>query len=310
MATSSTAIAAMVMLLVTAAVGFLATRLGYLDKHVHSRLSKILLNITLPCMIVASVADLDPASSRHLVIDSFAYGFALYVGLFVLSCVCNVVLRVPRSQRGTYLFMGTLTNLAFIGIPVGTALFGSQAAFVAAIFILATNLVIYSLGALVCMRLSDVSGNIDVRAMLSGPLVACIVALVLFLSHVQLPAFVSDTLGFIGGVTSPLAMMMVGYIIASSHARDVLGEWRIYVVSIARQLVVPLLMWVLLRDVVPDRMMFSMFVVMFAMPVGTIVPMVAPNYGLDDRLSAKGTIISTVLSFATIPAIVAVMTSF
>ncbi len=307
MADLGTAIAAMVVLLATASVGFLAARLEWLDDYVFGKLSKLLLNITLPCMIVASVAELDQASGRELIAGSFFYGFALYFGLLALSLACNIVLRVPRGQRGEYVFMGTLTNLAFIGIPVGVALFGPKAAFVAAIFILATNLVLYSLGVIICTRLSGVSGSLDLRAMLSGPLVAAVIAVVLFLANVNIPGPLTDSLVFIGDVTAPLAMMMVGQIIATSDFRDVVGEWRIYIVTLMRQLVVPFLVWLLLRNVVADQMLLGMFVVMFAMPVGTIVPMIAANYGLDDKLPAKGTVISTVLSFGTIPALVALM---
>ncbi|MBQ9067628.1 MAG: AEC family transporter [Eggerthellaceae bacterium] len=309
MADLGTAISAMVVLLVTASVGFLAAKLGWLDDHVFSKLSKILLNITLPCMIVASVAELDQASGQSLIASSFLYGFALYFGLLVLSLACNVVLRVPKNERGEYVFMGTLTNLAFIGIPVGTALFGPQAAFIAAIFILATNLVLYSLGVVICTRLSGVEGKLDLHAMLSGPLVAAVIAVLIFVAGIQLPRPIADSLVFIGDVTAPLAMMMVGQIIAKSDLSAVLGEWRIYVVTLLRQLVVPFAIWLLLRGMVPDPLILGVFVVMFAMPVGTIVPMIAANYGLDDKLPAKGTVISTILSFATIPALVALMSS-
>ena len=310
MADLSTAIAAMVVLLATAAAGFVAARLGWLDDHVYAKLSKILLNITLPCMIVASVAELDPEAGGRLVAGSFAYGFALYFGLLALSLACNAVLKVPRDQRGEYVFMGTLTNLAFIGIPVGTSLFGVQAAFIASIFILATNLVLYTLGVLICTRLSGVASAIDLRMLLSGPLVGAILAVGLFLAGVRLPGVLSDSLGFVGGVTAPLAMMIVGYIIAISDVRDVAGEWRVYVIALLRQLVVPLAVWAALRGVVADQTVLGVFVVLFAMPVGTIVPMIAANYGLDDKLPAKGTVISTILSFATIPALVALMSLF
>lgn len=310
MADLSSAVVAMVVLLVTAAVGVLVTRLGWLDKHVYTQLSKILLNVTLPCMIVASVAELDYASGSKLVVGSFVYGFALYFGLLALCWACNVALKVPDHQRGTYIFMGTLTNLAFIGIPVTTALFGPQAAFITAIFILSTNLIIYTLGVVICTRLDGVATTVNLRMLISGPLVGAFIALFLFLAGITLPTVVVQPLDFIGGITAPLAMMLVGHIIANSDLRGVVGEWRIYVITLLRQIVVPLILWLLLRGVVPDQMMFGVFVVIFAMPIGTVVPMIAASYGLDDKLPAKGTVISTILSFATIPVLVGLMSMF
>lgn len=309
MADTSTAIAAMIVLLVTSSVGFLATKLGYFDEHVYSKLSRLLLNITLPCTIIASVTELDREAGQQLMTGSFVYGALLYIGLLILSWVCNIALRVPREEWGEYLFMGTLTNLAFIGIPVGTALFGPQAAFTAAIFILVTNVLIYSIGVIICTSVAGRSSSIDFRAMLSGPMVASLIAVVLFALNAPIPGVISSTLGFIGDMTAPLAMMMVGYIVTTSDLRTMLGEWRIYCVSVLRQLVVPAIMWLAFRGMVPNPMLLGTFCVMFAMPVGVVVPIIAGNYGFDEQVSAKGTIISTVLSFATIPLLVTIMTA-
>lgn len=45
----------MAILIIVAAVGFLAAKLDYLDEYTNQKLTKLLLNITLPCMVVASV---------------------------------------------------------------------------------------------------------------------------------------------------------------------------------------------------------------------------------------------------------------
>ena len=307
MADLSSAITAMIVLLAAAAAGFIAARLHWYDDHVHTRMSKILLNITLPCMIIASVAHLDRASGGSLVMQSFIYGLALYFGLLIVSWLCNIVLRTPRADKGEYLFMGTLTNLSFIGIAVASSLFGDQAAFIIAVFLLPLNLVLYSFGVIVCTRVAGVSTKIDLRAMLSGPLVASALAVLLFLSGLQLPDLVTESLSYVGSITAPVAMMMVGYVMATCSLRDALGEWRIYVVTLMRQLVVPFVLYVLLRQVVPDPLVLGVFVIAFAMPVGSIASVIVASYGMEGKLAAKGTVISTLMSFATIPALVALM---
>lgn len=50
----STAIEQMGILFLVACVGFGAAKLGYLDNHTKERLNKLLMNVTLPCMVVAS----------------------------------------------------------------------------------------------------------------------------------------------------------------------------------------------------------------------------------------------------------------
>lgn len=303
----STALSAMIVLLFTAVAGFIAARLSYIDRHVFEQLSKILLNIALPCTIIASVVDLDSAAGNSLVIGSFAYSFVLYFALFFFAVVCNIVFRVPKNQRGEYAFMGTIVNIAFIGFPVVTALFGSQAVFIAAIFFLIVNALIYSFGVVFCTRMSGAASSLDIKAMLSAPLVAALIAIVIFLGGIPIPHIVGQCLDYVGNITGPLAMILVGYMVSTTDVQSLVGEWRIYAITFLRQLVCPAIIWLALHNVVPNQMLLGVFVIMFAMPVGTIVPMIAAYYGLDDKISTKGTVITTILSFVTIPLLVAVM---
>lgn len=59
MADISNAIFQMAILLIVTLVGYLAARLGYLDMYVKDKVTALLLNITLPCMILASAGNLD-----------------------------------------------------------------------------------------------------------------------------------------------------------------------------------------------------------------------------------------------------------
>lgn len=59
MADISNAIFQMAILLIVTLVGYLEARLGYLDMYVKDKVTALLLNITLPCMILASAGNLD-----------------------------------------------------------------------------------------------------------------------------------------------------------------------------------------------------------------------------------------------------------
>ena len=58
----SAAILQMTVLLIVVVVGIIATKLGYLDEGVRAKLSQVINNITLPCMIVASAGALDASA--------------------------------------------------------------------------------------------------------------------------------------------------------------------------------------------------------------------------------------------------------
>ena len=110
-----------------------------------------------------------------------------------------------------------------------------------------------------------------------------------------------------GGVTSPLAMMLVGLSIADANLGAVLGQPRLWGFILIRFLAVPLAVYVLLAPVVPSALALGIFVVMLAMPTGSMAGPIAATYGQDGELPAQGTIVSTIASFATVPALITVM---
>lgn len=68
------AFAQMLMLLIITAVGYACTRLGYLDFYTKDKLTKLLMNVALPCMIVASAAGVDAGQIGSQAALAFALG--------------------------------------------------------------------------------------------------------------------------------------------------------------------------------------------------------------------------------------------
>ena len=153
--------------------------------------------------------------------------------------------------------------------------------------------------------------TIDVRGMLRDmvnvPLVASLIAMVIFFARVPIPVPIMQAASMAGGVTSPLAMMLVGLSIADANLGAVLGQPRLWGFTLIRFLAVPLAVYVLLAPVVPSALALGVFVVMLAMPTGSMAGPIAATYGQDGELPAQGTIVSTIASFAIVPALITVM---
>ncbi len=86
----------MAILIIVAAVGFLAAKLDYLDEYTNQKLTKLLLNITLPCMVIASVHGLSAADAGETV----GITFAMAIGTRVLASTGRLALGdgIARSK--------------------------------------------------------------------------------------------------------------------------------------------------------------------------------------------------------------------
>ena len=295
----SAAISQMTVLLIVVVVGIVATKLGYLDEGVRAKLSQVINNITLPCMIVASAGALDASALGGQIALSIGLGFAAFLVMLAAGVLCGIALRAPKAQRTVYLFMSICSNLGFLGIPVIAALYGNE------------TVLFSSVGFGLLAGGQEQGGGLRdaLRSVVNPSMVASAIALVLVFAHIQLPGFAEDSLNMLGGLTAPLAMMMVGVIVANSRLADVVSEWRIYPFIALRHFLLPLGVYYALAPFVSDTVILGIAVVMLAMPVGSLAPMFAGMYGHDAKLTAKGTILSTIASFALIPILVALVLS-
>lgn len=307
----SAAISQMAVLLIVVVVGIAATKLGYLDEGVRAKLSQVINNITLPCMIVASAGALDASALGGQIALSIGLGFAAFLAMFAAGVLCGIVLRAPKAQRTVYLFMSICSNLGFLGIPVIAALYGNETVLFSSVFIMGHSILFYSVGFGLLAGGQEQGGGLRnaLRSVVNPSMVASAIALVLVFAHIQLPGFAEDSLNMLGGLTAPLAMMMVGVIVANSRLTDVVTEWRIYPFIVLRHFLLPLGVHYALAPFVSDTVILGIAVVMLAMPVGSLAPMFAGMYGHDAKLTAKGTILSTIASFALIPILVALVLS-
>lgn len=318
-----TVIGSMGSLVLVTLIGYVAARVGFLTSEVRPRLSALIFNVTLPCTILASVGEVDSSAGTEQITWSFVLGTALFFVMLVAAVLACLALRVPRDERPLYLFMGVLTNTGFIGFAVLESLFGGGSVFLGSIFIAVSNVFLYSIGVGVLtsggekndekndeknvasarsFRMAGVLKNV-----LNVPMVASVIALVVFFSNVSLPGPVAQAVDMVGGATSPLAMMLVGLAIAEADLLRVLGNGRLWGFSAIRFLLVPAACYLLLAPVVPDPLSLGVFIVMLAMPTGSMAAAIASTYGRPGELLSQGTIVSTIASFAIVPVLMALM---
>lgn len=303
----SSAVFQMAILLIVTAVGYLAAKLGYLDMRVKDKITALLLNFTLPCMIIASAGNLDAATLGTQVPISLVLGALAFFLWVLVAFLFNVVFRVPKEQRPLYYFMSVCSNTSFIGIPVADALYGESAALLCSVFIMATSTLMYSVGIALLLGGGAANKKNVLRAVVSPLTIAALLAIALVFSGLRLPLILQDSMELIGSITPPVAMMLVGVIIANEKISRVVKEWRLYPYIIIRQLVASAAACFLLSIFVKDPVLLGIFTVMFAMPVGSMAPMFCASYGKDSVLPAKGTILSTIASFVIVPLLVAFM---
>lgn len=289
----------MVTLFFLMAFGWVAGKTHVMSLQSDKDLSKIVNCITNPCNILYSAVCGERALSNREVFRLLGLYVLLFALLILAAQLVPRLLRVPRDRRGQYKFMMIFSNVGYMGIPVVSAIFGPEAVFCVAVFIMVFYLVIYTYGIyLIC---GEQGGAFRPRRLVTPMMVSSVLGLILYLCNVRIGGVFEFTLDAMRNVTTPCAMMVVGCALSAVPFREVFGNVRLYAVSVLKLMVLPAAVYFLFRDLSGNRMILGVLVTISAMPIASNFTMLSAQYDQDQKLASEAVFLTTLLSVLTIP---------
>ena len=279
-----------------AAVGVYLSRKGFLSPQGTKDLGAILLRVIIPCVIVKSY--ITEFSRERLLELALSAGLAL-IG-FILAMVISYLVFGKRRRLEN--FAASFCNAGFIGIPLAQAIIGEEGVFYIAASVALLNLFQWTYGVYI---MADRKDAISARTIAKNPVViAIVIGVVLFVSQIPVPGIVTSTLGYIAGMNTPIAMILMGTYLAKLPLKKLLDK-RAYGCVLFRLVIIPavilLVFWVL--PVSNADIALAAFLAA-ATPVGATICVFAQQYDCDYEFSVVTVCLSTLLSVVTVPLLV------
>ena len=287
------------------AIGILARRLKVMPDGFDRMLTRFLMGVPLPCMIVNSFLS-SAFSTDELRSFPMIIGLALVSMLTALAFSQLVYIRmgrngVARSARFALLF----TNFTFFGFAVVSELYGAQGTLYYVVFTLPIRVLFYGGAPLLLGSEQRMSGKELLKKFLCEPVVAVLIGFSLYVTRIHLPALITEVMSTLGGMASPLGLMLCGAIIADAEWKGVLRYPSAFWVSALRLLVMPALAMGLFLLLGVEHEIIRTVVFYFAMPVASFLPTFCLRYDPEEtegRLAGGYmVVVSTLLCVLTVP---------
>ncbi|UEL48117.1 AEC family transporter [Terrisporobacter hibernicus] len=295
----------MLVLFIVMIIGYITNKKNILDVNVNKKISSLLLNITAPALILSSVVNRDKAGDPKLVLDIAVLAIILYAILPFLGIVLAKILKVPKEDENLYQFMTIFSNVGFVGFPVIESIFGSEAVFFAAIINLVFNVFCYSYGIYLISESNKLS--FDIKTLINPGIIVSIIAIIIYITNIEVPLVIKETTSMIGGITTPLAMMLIGSSLGEIPIKEVFLEKRLYPYTFIKQIIMPIIFFLILKPFVTNELILGIIIIVSAMPVATITIMFCNEYEGNISLASKTIFITTLCSVVTIPALVYIL---
>ncbi len=287
--------------------GYICRRLGIIDEAASKRLSKLIITVGQPMMIIGAL--ISKEFSWELLRAGLLYmliGFLLHPAMAVVAYLASPLFE-GGSRRGISIFSIIFNNCGFIGLPILNAIFPGQGAFYGAFFLIGFHVYIWTLGIWILSKDSENVKLTPKKAIFNFGTIPCAIGLVLYMlkAILPIPTFVVDFTNHLGNLCLPISLLIIGALLATQDMKKMLGSWRLYFFNFVKLIVVPLvicfgakLVTLGMENPAPIILFCT---VIAAMPSATTVAMLSEMYNLDSPYAAQVVGTTSMFSLATLP---------
>ncbi len=284
-------------------VGIYSKKKGFLNEVSARHLSTFLLNVALPCVMISSLYRV----KKQELLLGFGLAFLLGVLMHILAIIFSKLLVKKREGYETHAdrFSIVYANAAYMAIPMIRAAMGEDATFYATAIVAVFLLFHWTHGVL------ELGGEFNSAKLVKNPcIISVVVGLLLFWFQIQLPAPVIDTIKLLGGLTTPLSMIIAGVFLSELKLSELSGV-KLYWAAIVRNIIVPVT-FIGITMLLGCSYWFEgarpaviAAIYSCSCPSAVSIILMSASLGKDAVYPSKLVAITTVMSLATLPALAA-----
>ena len=300
---------AILKIVVAMGLGFFLYKRHILNDESNDVMSRMISLGAAPCMIFSSVLSLD-AGRKGDVYILLVGGIGLIATMAILAFIAARFLSPDKKTRGVYEAMLTFGNSAFLAFPIGQALMGDLGVSYLAILNIHQSVFAWSYGVFQLTKGNEGKAKFSLKKLLNPPIISAVLAIVLYLIGVSVPDIIMEPISFIGQICSPLSMVVMGATIASFSIKNLFNNWRYYVLSVLKLLVVPLIIFAFCYAIWGQCDITKVMVIHCAMPTAVIITMIAMIFDADYKTTSAATGLMDIMCIGTIPAVWAIINLF
>ncbi|MBQ8187282.1 MAG: AEC family transporter [Clostridia bacterium] len=282
------------------AAGVTTGKLKIIDEVSTAKLSTLIVKLGQPFLIINALIGIEPTpeniKSGFLIL---ALGLAIHVFMAILAHLFAKPIKGFDERKLTEFGM-LFTNCGFIGFPILESIFGETGLFYGAFYVVSFHLFTWTWGIAILARGRDDIKITPKKALVNFGTIPSLIGIVLFLTGLPLPEFVTDFSSYIASLCTPISMLITGANLSRRGMKSMLTNPSVYLTNAVRLIVMPLAVTTVLWLIgVPDYMIVF-GCVMAAMPTAAVITMFGELYHISPGCAAELVGSTSLLSVATL----------
>jgi predicted permease len=291
-------------------MGYLSVRFRVLSAGAIETLSKFIISISLPCLIIATIGiNLDYNMLGLLGLGGLAA--LLLNGASMLLALLFRRLFISRHEQGRNLFLSlsAIQNSGYLPIPLIITVLPEhmrpQGLLLTFVYIMTMGLLFWSLGVWLVTEGSAADWRGNLRKVINPPIIALLSSFLFLLPPIKTgfdnAPVLRESLSLIGNTTIPLVMFVLGGSFGNTITFRGNGGRIIGISALVKLAVTPLAALLVVKALAVEHTFGFVLVLQAAMPAAMNHIVVAREYKGNVPLIARALFVHYVVSITTIP---------
>lgn len=250
--------------------------------------STLVTNIGAPCLIFSSFME------KQVDMAAFsAMAGATICCMVLIGSASFIMLKMARLDLHTFLPSQMFPNVGNMGLPLCLLAFGDEGLALGLTYFMINSMFGFTLG------MSISAGKLSVREILRNPMFyTVIVTLTALITGVKPPAWLQNTTSLLGGLTIPLMLIALGVSLGRFKISSIRRSVALSLFRLVMGFVVGLSVATLLGFEGSAR---GILILQSSMPVAVFSYLFAVRYNRNPEEVAGTVVLSTIISFITLP---------
>ncbi len=241
--------------------------------------------------------------------DAVLFSFLNLALMWGLSAASSRLLRLPAHEAAGLSLVATLTNSVNYGLPLVSLAYGQVGLDKASVYVVLQMIIVHTFGVYFAAR-SHFSVRNAVRSVFALPsLYAAILAVILRVAKLELPAGLDQGVSMVASAYSPVVLVVLGaqmaYVSQTSKGRSLgVASWA---GLLLRALISPFAAWACLALLGISGTSFSVLLILASMPVAVNAVILAEKFNAAPGMVSRCILWTTLSSFLILPLLIVVL---
>lgn len=283
-------------------LGFIIVKTGYIDSKVKDGISKVIVKLILPCLIISSISakDLNEEFLSEVGLVVVLSLFCLFV-LFGIGILTAHILKIPDATKAVHKLLMTTGNVIFIGYPILVSVYGDEGFLYAIIYWLLNDLFLWTVGVFMLSDGEKESKKGMWKKLINPNTISFLVAVLMLVLGIKLPPVIKPAMEEVGALTTYLSMIFIGMTLATVDVKKTVKKWWVFVIAPLKLVIVPLIFMMIFKSLGIKEMICGVIVLEAAMPSQTVLSILANEHNSDYEYAAACMFVTTIASMLTLP---------